>query len=480
MSYSMIPSIPPTKIVSISATHQKSEFNLTDERIEKVKDILSKDTQTATVSPLTLKKVSANYDARASILKEKDSHFWICVSRKEGPHGGFIYGFKFRKEFEDPAVAAAKNDEVYPAIEATFEEIKPHMEKDPEAQPGASFASFLNDLGFSIEETEEGSLFYVPDQEALSNSWEQAKARRLEQSETVIEKLKKFQQQTDFVEWERGFISELKKMYLRYQNDSEYEYEPDARKLIQRQWGNQWGKENSDQYMKMITQFCKDNLHNDKLVNDDRVWTKWNSQRDKFLFDMSLAKLIKEYPWLAPNEIRLNQDKGLSIDSLKERMQLPKLLLDSSEGIETDRDFVKSYLKFDALISKKIMHDVPIHLIPVLLLKWSMLSAKEKDLVDDLKKETSVFLYKLESARNGNAIDPKTFEKLMLTLGVFVDTLSTSIKSFPKDSLIEYVWQDTRFQKNPNLKIWQERYPHEPLEADELTKGLKTVIQQTG
>jgi hypothetical protein len=221
------------------------------------------------------------------------------VSRKEGPHGGFLYGFMFREEFKNDAkLRLQKRAEIYPAVEPTFDQFEHKLNAH----------RFLHILGFSVEKSNKSSIIYIPDQQAILAGWSHVKSHRLEQSKKLTEKIKTLaQEKKNFVAWEEGFMVKLKQMYLRYQLSS-FDYQSEVIKLIQKKWGDIWSVNTQRYYISAINKFCENhlqpiyikrlcepNVNPDDPAIYDGIWDNVTSSEVEFFLETQLEKLACEY-----------------------------------------------------------------------------------------------------------------------------------------------------------------------------------------
>ncbi len=119
----------------------------------------------------------------------------------------------------------------------------------------------------------------------------------------------------------------------------------------------------------------------------------------------------------------------------KERPELPKLDLVSSEGIASDLDYIEAYLKHDALLStgKEFVHDSLVHLMPTLdeimssgINGTPSYKAKKEEIT---KKITEIYqkIISAEKQIGKGAFTEEqrlTFKKVETSLSALVDTIA--------------------------------------------------------
>lgn len=170
-----------------------------------------------------LNKLRIEESTKIEEFCKKDSEMWKCVDRnRDHLYGGYVYIFQAREEFDflhpkvpeldqqlvtdilagvkpDQALTnfklakrkiaklieescTIKNQEIYPAIEPTIQELT-SLFSDPD----------LKDLGYSMETKREGVFFLFPDREALQARWAIAQSKRAEILDEFEDRLKKCQ-----------------------------------------------------------------------------------------------------------------------------------------------------------------------------------------------------------------------------------------------------------------------------------------------
>lgn len=156
-----------------------------------------------------LRKINVTELSLSKDCKARNSPLWNCIGRKLAPHGGFIYEFKLKDEYNtlkinytgktsifgdsivdrsaERAVRAIQ-DKIFPAVDpaprqalwldpdANVEELKefvPSEELDSFATDQQEDLNFYLTLGFRGRVTKEGVYLFAPDREAFTANWEE-------------------------------------------------------------------------------------------------------------------------------------------------------------------------------------------------------------------------------------------------------------------------------------------------------------------
>ncbi|NGX40168.1 MAG: hypothetical protein KR126chlam1_01513 [Chlamydiae bacterium] len=120
-------------------------------------------------------------------LKEKDGHLWECINRSSGEHGGYIYTFRLRDEYnlelagnqtqryEIRDAINQKKSEIFPAVEAPgpfFWNSPKHVFWNSPKYEKGRMINLYKELGYSYEKKDQGECYLsLPDCDALKNAW---------------------------------------------------------------------------------------------------------------------------------------------------------------------------------------------------------------------------------------------------------------------------------------------------------------------